>query len=247
MPLHALDAPGATFPSWQPHVRAACYNNTLVVFNAAADEFLFFAEEDASSLRAAYETPLSPQQRAPEMLEELVDAGLIRVSRSPAPFLTDDKTSDGTFECHWPTSRSHLSGTPATGLVLRALADFSFVKLCKARRNLQKMLARLQPAAGPGRPRGSVDLASFVGSVEAAVGTYPLPVSCLEWSFALAKSFQRAGVPARFVVGVQTHPFVSHAWVEVANTVFGAPFDVRQQMAVIVDMDVQRPGGPHAG
>ncbi len=50
--------------------------------------------------------------------------------------------------------------------------------------------------------------------VAIAGALYPGRALCLEQSLVLWYCLRRAGVPAEFRMGVQSHPFVAHAWVE---------------------------------
>ena len=51
-------------------------------------------------------------------------------------------------------------------------------------------------------------------AVAMAAAFYPGRARCLEQSLVLYHWLRRAGVPARFCMGVQAHPFIAHAWIE---------------------------------
>lgn len=63
----------------------------------------------------------------------------------------------------------------------------------------------------------SVDLKAIKAAeyaVAMAGALYPGRAKCLEQSLCLYYLLRRAGVGARFRMGVQAHPFLAHAWVE---------------------------------
>jgi hypothetical protein len=51
-------------------------------------------------------------------------------------------------------------------------------------------------------------------AVAMAAALYPGHAACLERSLMLYWYLGRAGVPARYRMGVQMYPFLAHAWVE---------------------------------
>jgi hypothetical protein len=51
-------------------------------------------------------------------------------------------------------------------------------------------------------------------AVAMAAALYPGRALCLEQSLVLYYLLRRQGVPVRFAMGVQAHPFAAHAWVE---------------------------------
>jgi len=51
-------------------------------------------------------------------------------------------------------------------------------------------------------------------AVAMAGALYPGRAKCLEQSLAVYYLLGRRGAPVRFRMGVQSHPFLAHAWVE---------------------------------
>jgi hypothetical protein len=65
--------------------------------------------------------------------------------------------------------------------------------------------------------RSTVELAAIATTeyaVAMAGALYPGRALCLEQSLVLYYLLRRQGVPVRFAMGVQAHPFSAHAWVE---------------------------------
>jgi hypothetical protein len=87
------------------------------------------------------------------------------------------------------------------------LLRFDFSYLVHRRTDLS-----LTPAlAGPGHD--AVDEVNR--AVNAATRLYWKPVLCLQKSLCAVRLLRRLGTPAQLVIGYRTHPFTSHAWVEI--------------------------------
>jgi hypothetical protein len=70
-------------------------------------------------------------------------------------------------------------------------------------------------------------------AVDFACVFYPKTVHCLQRSAATTVLLRRYGIPAEMVIGAQTLPFKSHAWVEVAGAVVNDKPYVREIYQVL--------------
>ncbi|WP_081954992.1 lasso peptide biosynthesis B2 protein [Achromobacter sp. RTa] len=59
---------------------------------------------------------------------------------------------------------------------------------------------------------------------------------CLAYSLALCVLARRVGLDARLIIGVRTRPFSSHAWVEFNGAVVNDDPELRQKLAVILEL-----------
>lgn len=71
-------------------------------------------------------------------------------------------------------------------------------------------------------------------AVELASVFYPSKVQCLQRSVALVRLLRRQGVAAELVIGVQSQPFSSHAWVEVNRSILN-DFSTYPERMIILD------------
>lgn len=198
---------------WAPAIFASMYNGSLIVLNARQDEFLILPNKQANEISDAYgriENTVVPC--AIEI--EFIDAGLLAYSNKFTPFVRDDKIARGVFSCEWsmPTVKP-LGGRVDFRICVRALVDFLAVSRAKRQRSLENLLNRIPKVIeSPGESsRAIIDIAS---SIEFSIKLSRGNPTCMEWAFALACAARRRGIDCKFVIGVQTHPFVSHAWVE---------------------------------
>jgi len=67
--------------------------------------------------------------------------------------------------------------------------------------------------------RGNVEFEELCRAVDLACIFYPRRVLCLQRSAATVLLLRAHGFKAELVIGVQTLPFASHAWVEINNVV----------------------------
>lgn len=67
----------------------------------------------------------------------------------------------------------------------------------------------------------SIDIETLINSYNFATNFFYSTTRCLDWSAGLIFMLQKLNVKANFIVGIQTHPFISHAWVEINDVPIG--------------------------
>jgi hypothetical protein len=83
------------------------------------------------------------------------------------------------------------------------------------------------------REMASLVLQDMVAAMEYASVFYPRTPACLQRSCALCRMLRTRGVSAEVVIGVQSRPFYSHAWVEVNGAPVNERLRAREVYAVI--------------
>lgn len=71
------------------------------------------------------------------------------------------------------------------------------------------------------RISSDVNIEKAINSFNFATNFFSSTTRCLAWSAGLIFLLQRLQVKATFVVGIQTYPFISHAWVEIDDIPIG--------------------------
>jgi transglutaminase superfamily protein len=72
--------------------------------------------------------------------------------------------------------------------------------------------------------------------VAVAAAFFPGRALCLEQSLVLHHVLRRRGLPVRFCLGVRTHRFAAHAWVECRGAPINEPGEVVRRLAVLPDV-----------
>lgn len=60
--------------------------------------------------------------------------------------------------------------------------------------------------------------------------------NCISYSFCLTSILLKMGLNCKFLIGVRTRPFYSHAWVEINNVVINDDKDIRKKLSVILEI-----------
>ncbi len=112
-----------------------------------------------------------------------------------------------------------------------------------ARRNrIQGLVSWLHQSPSKARKQ-KVDLNSIVKNINIACLIYHGSTRCLHRAAALVRIALKHGYDARLIIGVQTQPFLAHAWAEVDSKVVGESPHRRKQLAVIAEFPSPYPGG----
>lgn len=113
---------------------------------------------------------------------------------------------------------------PSTPTTLTCAALILCVKFALATAGFARTLRWIRratplPTTEPGdSSAANADVAQHTGFVVAlAAALYPGRALCLEQSLVLYLLLRRAAIDARLRLGVQTHPFLAHSWVELAG------------------------------
>jgi Transglutaminase-like superfamily len=77
------------------------------------------------------------------------------------------------------------------------------------------------------------DISLICFAVNAAIERYSKESLCLQKASVTVCLLRQYGIPAEMKIGVHSHPFSSHAWVEVAGTVINDDKDVQRYFKVI--------------
>lgn len=74
----------------------------------------------------------------------------------------------------------------------------------------------------------------LMASLDRACQFYPRKVVCLAWSSTLTYLCLKRGWFVQFVIGVQLHPFLAHAWVEREGKVIGDREDINSYLGILL-------------
>jgi hypothetical protein len=121
-----------------------------------------------------------------------------------------------------------------TSLLIRSYILLIMIDLMMKARSLQSIhrLLRKRRLCFTGRKK-TFQVDTLCRTIDLACVLYIKPVLCLQRSAATALLLRRYGWPAEMVIGAQTLPFKSHAWVEVDGAVVNDKPYVREIFSVL--------------
>jgi hypothetical protein len=230
-------------------VRLAADLGEVVVLDVFRDEYSALGPGVSAAVRWALNPADVPEPpNAVALVEPLVKNGLLGLAPVGTAGITLPEPAEpgGVASYRWTPHLSWAarSGVRAsTGQTARALAAIIRADRALRRGRLAGVLAWLRGrraacrtgATGPG---SAVVAAELVDAHIRARMLYPREIQCLAGSAALTAHAWTAGIPVRFVIGVQKYPFVAHAWVEFDSQVLNDRHDVARRLAPIVSIPV---------
>lgn len=80
------------------------------------------------------------------------------------------------------------------------------------------------------------DLKSVINYLSDCFIVNNIKSNCISYSFCLTLILLKMGVNCKFIIGVRTRPFYSHAWVEINNIVINDDKDIRKKLSVILEV-----------
>lgn len=227
----------AGFIQWSTGVKAVTYNRRVIVLSEVLNDFVFFDDGQSKFLLSVLGTRSSKlSQEDLRAVDDLISHGLISIKETcPKRIFQDEINSKGAFECDWALGGGRVG-----------LSKFNLKYFIKATRlllvakknsdegKLHQLLEDLRGFPSSAMVENELELIKIASNVNLAVFFLWRKVKCLEFSYAVARIAFRHNIKCRFVVGVQTHPFISHAWVEGDNGVVFDRKELPKELAKIV-------------
>ncbi len=221
------------FISFEKNIYHVVRNNHLILLDLMNDDFSILSKEQTKILIMAFE----------ESSWDINDEGLVQSAN-----LDNDKSeftrfmiSKNVISTHLSTSKQKINisqkyinsflSWKIPKFKLKNISLFYFILAIRSIFDAKKLRKRdgfLSIVENINKNKrhlyqteSSVDINRLVDSYNFATNFFYSATRCLEWSAGLTFMLQKLNVKANFIVGIQTHPFISHAWVEINNVPIG--------------------------
>lgn len=132
--------------------------------------------------------------------------------------------------------RSFSLRTPLS-LILEAFHTLVRVRWITKFQGMEGLTNVIQKMSTTGDSLIFPDINSFkplASAINKASNYVPLRIECLEWSSTLVLMALKRGWKCNLIIGVQSHPFYAHAWVESNNNIIVDSKDLSSNMAIIL-------------
>lgn len=234
------------------HVYATKFNKSIILLDVIKDQYTILDDEvgkyfhiiinSAFELRGKLYIPLKANVdvvRLNEYIETFRKSSVLMLSHFSYPCkkgLTE-KNSCGIRDIIWRIDRKFLQIKTPILLVIKAylylcytnllLSFFGFYSLVKVirKRFFTKKLSNNIPQK---------KLVKIISSLHKASLYFPINTKCLEFASTLALILYTEGVKCRLQIGVQTIPFVAHAWVSYNGRVLADKQIYQDKLAIIL-------------
>ncbi|MCQ6260221.1 lasso peptide biosynthesis B2 protein [Pseudomonas sp. Q11] len=235
----SFDRKGSGVIQWGSAVKAAIYNGKIVVLDEISNSFVFFDEVQSNSILSVLGKRFSElSEEESSSVNDLISHGLICIAgKTTAKNFQDIITSKGAFECDWALGDSKTSlSSFRPRYFMRAIILLLLAKRCSNKGKLHGLFQTLRSSPFDDMVADDKELTVIVSNVNLAILFLWRKTKCLEFAYTVARIAFIHKIKCRFVVGVQTHPFISHAWVEGENGVVFDRKELPEELAKIVSI-----------
>ncbi|MGY2491956.1 lasso peptide biosynthesis B2 protein [Cupriavidus sp. CP313] len=213
------------------NIRFAWFEDQLIALNILDDTYTVLSAEQSRRLH------LSAKDRA----ETIAPDALCRPTPDDCAVQSIvnrvERHYTGVSQNCWHLTSHDVSFSHGAVLVAHALMTLHTVHRCCAAERLAGLKHLIEQKRERRRLTSGRDIDDLVRSLNAACMLYPRKTKCLEWAGALLLLGFRYGFDLRLVMGVQNRPFYAHAWVEHEGRIIGDEPSLRNQLAVILEVN----------
>ncbi|MDQ0654020.1 lasso peptide biosynthesis B2 protein [Pseudomonas cedrina] len=203
--------------TWAKEIHAAHYNSQIIILNEIHDRFIFFDHAQSAFIDGIIHTSLvCHSSDTQQLINQLIDTGILllchHVTRNP---YTEIKNSLGAFECDWRNGDDSWQPTDLRPvLILKALSRLKQARKLADSGKLTELLDNLRNGSARQDTLDHTRLVTIGRNINFAIKLFNGEVKCLEFAYSLAAIAFEEHLWCKFNIGVQTHSFISHAWVE---------------------------------
>lgn len=233
---------GEGFINLARHINCARYNSQVIILNEKLNEFIFFDAAQSKFFTSILGSLVQDLTReAYELALELVKADIIAIEnqlvKSSCATLNNVK---GVNSCSWELGDDRWT---LKDLNLRTLLKaFSYLhdaeKLSGAGKllTLTNILRDKYNSIDENEKFSREKLISIGSNVNLAIKLSRSQVHCLEFAYCVTRIAYENNIKCRFCIGVQTYPFISHAWVAYEGEVILDNPDLEKDLVKILEI-----------
>ncbi len=191
-----------------PNIHLARCHDDIVVLDILGDDYALLTDA-AAMIRFEPDPGRITVPR--DVHDDLLAAGLLAAHPSPARFAPPEPVGDV------PAWTDALPRRLLIGAAVNSLAaSVSF-----ARAPFDHLVATAARRSTPDRDVSDDEASRAIGAFLTIHPWIPFEGDCLQRGYRLHHHLHRSGIPARWVFGVRTWPFLAHCWVQVGDRVAG--------------------------
>ncbi|WP_312961927.1 lasso peptide biosynthesis B2 protein [Stutzerimonas nitrititolerans] len=207
---------------WASFVRPVAYNGNIVILNEKDDAFIFLDREQSEYLKSIWDKSIySMSADEKSVATQLISTGLLVQSNNPCKkIVLHEVISNGMSDSRWTMTEQKLELKSFRLMYfLQALISLKKAQKLTSNGDLRQLFAILTKALPSSYEINDAELLVIAKNTNLAMKIMLKRVRCLEFAFAVSRLAFKNNIYCRFMIGVQTHPFVSHAWIEGENGV----------------------------
>ena len=216
------------------HIYAAQFKDDFIVLDTKKDKYIICSEKFSQILLSLSESREIYNQAALSIHNSLYN--IIETKQTPYPFYIDrNLNSNGVENLDWNLPTSEISFSMDVAKALKTLLKVKvYMKFMGLYATIQ-LIKNSKSTKVEYKIPSLEDLTKLSNIVSQAYFISPVKIRCLEWCTTFVLMALKRKWKCNIEVGVQNHPFISHAWVECGDTVVMDDKNLRKKLAIILN------------
>ncbi|SHE67314.1 Transglutaminase-like superfamily protein [Marinomonas polaris DSM 16579] len=227
------------YVGWPPFVNTTEYNGNIITLNEKTDVFTFFDDDQSNYIRSLWGKNIAElDEGAKLVIEQLLLNGTLIKCNAPSDALgIDCKVTNGIADPRWAIMGQDIKFKSFRPLYwYKALNYLNSAYREKRANNIHGLLNTLRTKQWRAKKINDKKLHLIAENTCIAMKFVLKDVQCLEFSYAVAKIAFEESIKCEFKIGVQTYPFISHAWIEGASGVVMDRASLNGEVSTIVSI-----------
>ncbi len=225
------------------HIYLAFYNDDIVCLDLKKDEYTIFNKKISEAIRLLLNSQVEYhdgkyhlKDEFDDSIKKLINAKILQKTLYDAPddIVINSKLSAGSFSYDWS-----LEGTPQkcsfkdVCLCLLELTKIRILLKCFGLNYVIKLIKRKKIKVNNGFSEDN-NYYKIANDLNYSCLFFPAKTKCLEWAMTYLFLALRKKYRCNLVIGVQTMPFIAHAWVDVNGKTLCDSSDLPEESVVIL-------------
>lgn len=238
--------------SLTPHIYAARYEKSIIILNARSDNYLSLIDSAAEYLSFILEHSFNyDAEKNWYSNSECTDLDQLNYwidYFTELAFIKESTSSDtkkiapqplkpgGLHEYQWDTKTSWQPFKNARRWdITKAFCLLIKIHWLMKRRGIGGILYHIEKLSKKKKSIPSeLEIQKLANAIDAASLIYPKKTYCLAWAATFVIIARKKGWDSNLVIGIQSHPFYAHAWVEIDGKVIHDDPTIAEVLSIIL-------------
>ncbi|WP_422417505.1 lasso peptide biosynthesis B2 protein [Pseudomonas sp. GZD-222] len=226
------------YVAWAENLHRVMYNSKMILLAECRNDFIFFDTDQTAFVSTVLGKHASQlDSEAEKLVDELIGLEILTLAQVPdfSKKFSDIKTSIGTARCAWQGGRDGwVLSSIRLHTLLKAMKYLKHAKCESQVGHLQGLLDHLRKSVPTVPLTNQARLISLGSNINLAIKLLNTEVKCLEFAYCLASMAFEENLSCSFCIGVQSYPFISHAWVRGPEGVVLDSDELEKDLALMV-------------
>lgn len=232
------------------HINLAYYNQDLICLDLRKDQYLIFDSNAKKVIGYLLENPIHVQDGKylpiykidldamtfNQIIQNLIKQKILRATLVEQKYSKAiyRKVSYGVKTEEWIAEHSHFAKKLAFFRLLAILFLMCSVRIWLKLFGIHRIIKTIRKRK-PKKPINNHRVVSeLIHELNTACLYFPANTKCLEWAITYMFLAYKLNIDCKLIIGVQTQPFVAHAWVEYNGVPFSDSSHIANEVVPIL-------------